>query len=455
MMKSFIKPMTLAAVLGTGCALASDSDVDARLRQMEQLIEQQQQQLQQQKQEMNDMRGAMQGQQYLTQEEATRLIQNEMTVMVDQRVEQGMAQMRDSSPILTLGKNIDGLDIRGDLRLRFERSEVDEGPDDSDEGEHTRDRWRVRLRVGGVWKSEGWEVGLGLATGGSDATSTNQTYNEDGVFATNNIRLDYAYAKHTWGDLSITAGQFKNPFEGSYIMWDGDVRPTGVVAQYGYQGFFLTVGGFNSIHNGTDEAEGYLIAGQVGYAGSYDQLDYLVATSFYHFNKSAIDDNGQSLVDISDYDFAFEIWDVYGELTYKMNDVKIGLHGHFLKNFGADSVAKGSSVQVKDVPGDYEVGDNDIAWMLGGSVSYQGVTLGYDYAHIEGDSAYNAVNDGDFGAATGLSSSDVKGHKLTAKYKVNDNLSFQATAFFVSPIEREESAYDNGQLYQLDAVWKF
>jgi hypothetical protein len=121
----------------------ADSDVDARLRQLEQVIEQQQRQI-------GEMQSAMSGQQYLTQDEARRLIQNEMTVMVDERVEQGMAQMRDSSPILTLGTNIDGLDIRGDLRIRFERRELEKTDDES-----TEDRWRVRLRLGGVWKSEG------------------------------------------------------------------------------------------------------------------------------------------------------------------------------------------------------------------------------------------------------------------------------------------------------------
>ena len=454
-MKAFLKPVILAAVFGASCAVVAASDVDARLRQMEQRIEHQQHELQRQKQEMDQMRAAMQGQHYLTHDEAQRLIQNDLTAAVDQRVESGLAQLRDSSPILTLGPTIDGLDIRGDLRLRFERSEIDEGPADGDEGDHSRERWRMRLRVGGTWKSDGWEVGLGLATGGADATSANQTFNDDGVFATNNIRLDYAYAKHSWGDLSLTVGQFKNPFKTTWIMWDGNVRPTGAVAQYRNQGFFLTVGGLNTIHNGTDQAEGYLIAGQVGYAGSYDQLDYMIATAFYHINKAAIDDKSPALIDISEDDFAFEIWDVYGELSYTLHDVTIGLHGHLLKNLGADSVSTGKSAQVKHVPSDYQVDDNDMAWLLGGSVSYQRLTLNYDYARIEGDSSYTAVNASDFGAPAGLASADVKGHKLSAAYTISANLTIQATAFIVSPIERHESAYDTGHTYQLDAIWKF
>ena len=54
------------------------------------------------------------------------------------------------------------------------------------------------------------EVGFGMATGGDDPVSTNQTLGGGG--STKDVRLDLAYA--TWTGLentALTAGKFANP----------------------------------------------------------------------------------------------------------------------------------------------------------------------------------------------------------------------------------------------------
>lgn len=58
-----------------------------------------------------------------------------------------------------------------------------------------RDRYRVRARLGLITKiNEQWEAGIGLASGGSDPRSTNDTL--DNAFSTGDWRMDYAYAKY-------------------------------------------------------------------------------------------------------------------------------------------------------------------------------------------------------------------------------------------------------------------
>ena len=83
---------------------------------------------------------------------------------------------------------------KGDFRYRYEDIEED-GKDD-------RDRNRIRARPALVAKtSDTTEVGFGLATGGDDPVSTNQTLGGGG--STKDVRLDLAYA--TWTGLKIPA----------------------------------------------------------------------------------------------------------------------------------------------------------------------------------------------------------------------------------------------------------
>ena len=94
-----------------------------------------------------------------------------------------------------------------------------------------RNRGRYRFRLGMVTKvNEKVNVGFGLASGGSDPRSTNQTFGNS--FETPDIRLDYAYASYKpfeW--LRLVGGQFENPlWMPSGWIWDSDIRPQGVSA---------------------------------------------------------------------------------------------------------------------------------------------------------------------------------------------------------------------------------
>ena len=492
-MKKFIaSSVTAATVLFGQCAFADDSVSD-----LQQQLQQMQDQLKQQQEQIDQLEGKT-GQEFVTRDEARRLIENEMTVMVDQRVEQGMAQMRDSSPILTLGPNIDGLDIRGDLTFRWVRIERDgerasatnngtsanpnyvaSGPFSSTGRDQSEDSFGVRLGIGGVWKSEGWEIGIGLTLNAAGDSSLNSngssanvfnTYGENGVFGSDNIDLDYAYAKHTWGDLSLTIGQQINPFRSTWILWDGDVRPIGVTAQYGYQDFFFTVGAYDVRHFGADEGEGYLAAAQAGVDTSYDQLNVVAAVAWYYFNEQATDSNTSSGDPIEsnntglENDYQYNLLDLYLNLTYNFQDeVTLGLYGEYVQNFGGEGNSTNS--QVGMLANGEDPDENDQAWIIGGNLTWRGVTVDYGYAHIESDAVPASINDDEFGSSLGgligtnYQGVNVEGHKLSLSYAVSENITVSGTAFWTETLEdvTNGSGIYKGEenRYQLDVKYVF
>src|SRR6056297_1772827 len=89
---------------------------------------------------------------------------------------------------------IESMDIKGDLRVRYDYQDLDEAADND-----PKDRLRLRFRMGVAWHNpaENWKIAAGLATGGASGNTTNATFSNDAIFETGDIRLDYAYAEHS------------------------------------------------------------------------------------------------------------------------------------------------------------------------------------------------------------------------------------------------------------------
>ncbi len=128
------------------------------------------------------------------------------------------------------------LRVKGDMRVRYQSEKLDglatAPPLDVDEQDRLRIRWRVGVEAD---VTDRWQVGFGLASGGSDARSTNQTLN--GVFSTGDARLDYAFARYTLSEGSnLLAGKFSNPlWEPKDLLWDSDIRPEGFAGQFTFE----------------------------------------------------------------------------------------------------------------------------------------------------------------------------------------------------------------------------
>lgn len=337
-------------------------------------------------------------------------------------------------------KMVDQLKIKSDLRARYELRDRDRVSASDD----TRNRLRTRFRIGGVWtnSSENLEVGAGLATGGLDATSTNDTWSESSEFETGDIRLDYAYAKHKAGDLSLIVGQHKNPFKTSWLFWDSDVRPAGLTLQYKNEaGYFITGGGYGlRFYDSDGDDTAILGAAQVGFENKVNSLSYLAALGYQHHDGLTNDNEAPNT------NYEFQIADLYLKLDFPVGDIKLSPYGHTWMNFGADGNA-GTGL----VGGTLEPDEENIGFVAGVEAKIKQFKAGYAYAIVGADSLYGALKDADFG--TGLSETDLKGHRISLGYNFTKNISTSVTAMFYEAAERPNE--DEVNLYQVDMKYKF
>lgn len=120
----------------------------------------------------------------------------------------------------------DRLVVSGDFRLRYEGNYGDADARDWDRGV-------LRARLGAIYVVNDWlTVGGRLATGDpDDPNSTDVTLSN---FADDlNVSLDQAYAQFKVADAKIWGGKFPLPFTRTELVWDGDVNPQGIGANYG------------------------------------------------------------------------------------------------------------------------------------------------------------------------------------------------------------------------------
>ncbi|MDX9981503.1 MAG: putative porin, partial [Lentisphaeria bacterium] len=378
---------------------------------------------------------------------------------VETAVSKGLAQSGGS--VLTLGKGIEGLTLTGDLRLRYESIDTDR---ESDGDLKYKSRFRHRVRLGGVWKNPGenWEVGLGFEAGSGDGTSANDSWNQSSVWESGSLYLDYAYAKHTFGDsgMSLTLGQQKNPWKHTFLTFDGDLRPTGATLAYANDLVFATVGAYNlrgdaTVTGDTEQSLANMFGGQAGLKFKTDDLSALFALGFFHYDAETTEFSATP--PMSGYNY--QIGTAYAEIGGKVGGVGLKAVGEFAMNFGADNdYSQGNDFGKAPASlADYEPEDNDMAWTLGLQAKFDKFSASYAYAHIEGDSIPWFVSDSDFGVgALGSGRSiNVQGHVLGLGYAVTKNFSLGATAMFTSLIEPAAGSDDDGTLFQFDAVYKF
>ncbi len=413
-------PLVTVAWL-SGQALPAEEQADPReqIRQLQELVRRQ-----------GERMAALEAALATQQEMIAQLLQQQAPAAAAQ----SQPEAKGLLPTIVLGKGTDQLRLTGDFRLRYEaQSREVKG------AENTRDRFLPRLRVGLVWTSSDWEVGAGVATGGIGGTSTNDTWGEDGPFQTDDLRLDYAYARRKWGNFGLTIGQQRNPFLGTWAIWDGDIRPTGVTGQYQHGPWFVTAGAYNVRHYGWDKDNANLGAVQTGLQGTRGNLSGKVAFAWYQFDHATIDS-----IATADYDdYALSIGSVYAETSYRGKGWKGTLFGEYTRNFAAG----GTTGQVAGCVPE----NNDTAWAVGALLTIRKFGFDYTYVHIEADSVYAQINDATFGGPLGTT--DVEGHVFGISYALTERLKLTAQAYLVDPIERTDRK--DGRVFLADATWRF
>ena len=380
--------------------------------------------------------------------------------MVDKKVSAKVEEevkKAGSGKVVLANEFIDQLTLKGDLRARYEIQSKDYYSQ-ANTADVDRERWRTRFRVGGVWdnKAEDWQVGAGLATGDDTPSSTNDTWSDTKPFKTGDIRLDYAYAAHKWQDFKFTIGQQINPYETSWVLWDSDVRLAGLTAQYGQkEGIFATLGGYGA-RLVNDDNTAMLYMGQAGYRGKVGDAKYTVAAGYHKYDQSFINNMPTDAIYTTSIDpaqYAIEVGDLYGKVSFPVSSAKLSLYGHIWQNFGAEG-SMGQS-QAKDFP--KTPGDADLGWVVGLDAQIDKVRLGYAYAVVEADSLYGYLADADFGDGLG-SKTNKKGHRVQAGYDFTKNWSADITWLNYKQDEEYYSTnnkMDTVDLYQFDLNYKF
>ena len=298
---------------------------------------------------------------------------------------------------------------KGDFRYRYEEIEED-GKDD-------RDRNRVRARAALVAKpSDTTEVGLGLASGGDDPVSTNQTLGGGG--STKDLRLDLAYFKWTGiENFYLQAGKYKNPFykeQKSSLIWDGDFRPEGVAIGWANDTFFATAS-YNFIEGDSRNDDDGIVGAQVGAKFKlFDNLNFTAAAKYLDFptkGREAIYDDdffGNTSVN-GEYLYDYKLYNASLGLGFSLFDMSMTVYGDYVENDDADDLETGWLAGIK----------------LGSAKKKGSWQLQYQYEDLEADATLGLITDSDFmGGGT-----DGEGHKFSGKYMLNNKWYLGATYF--------------------------
>lgn len=327
---------------------------------------------------------------------------------------------------------IKGLNLVGDLQLRYDYADTDKP------GDEAAERERVRFRLGMIWNNsdENWKIAAGLTTGGLDANSVHSTYSNEKTFETGDIRLDYAYAEHHLNQFTILAGQQKNPYVTSWALWDSDVRPAGFTGTTNMGPVFLTVGVYQARYVDKDIAR--MEAVQAGVKNDI----LTAAAAFYNYHR--IDEYVST--DTMDDDYTYQIADIYVSGSIPAGAAALTPYAQVFYNFGAEG-EPGQSI----LGGDLDPEDENLGYVVGVDAKIDRFRMGVAWARIAADSVMQDLKEGNFGS--GIGSTDAEGFKLNLGYALTRHFSVTGTAYLYEAMERDLD--QDARIYQLDLDYKF
>ncbi len=341
---------------------------------------------------------------------------------------------------IKLGKLVEELKVKGDLRLRYELHNQD---DETDPSEQRRDRYRYRLRLGGEWKLENdFIIGTRFAIGGG--TSTNETMSNQ---ANPLLGVDRVYVQYRgFEDFKLTAGRMPNPFEKNELIWDGDLNPEGASVQYNAGSLFVNAAAIVVDNDGwNDDTEGdnsNLFGIQAGIKTKGD-VAFTAGIGYFKPNEQT-----QEKEIVNNEGYKITMGEGFADISIKTGDKsKVNLFAKVVKNLTATSELAHRQIAYADA--NETASNNDLAWEAGVGYKRDKLSLKYTYRHVEGDAVWNAINDGDFG-------DNRTGHILGVKYKIAKNWSIGGKYFNKKEIEETTSGKNKQEeVFQFDLAWKF
>jgi hypothetical protein len=360
---------------------------------------------------------------------------------VESRIEKLESSM--SNMIESLPPWVQRFQFKGDLRLRYQYDNTTEQPE--------RHRGRLRYRLGvTAHVTDQIKAVFGLASGGDDPRSTNQTFQDS--FSSKGVRLDLAYAAYTpFKGVKLLGGKFNNPlWLPSDLLWDSDINPEGGALQIDVKAvpnlnIFLMTGVF-VIDDNSQGADPLVIPIQGGLAYKFtEQVDIKLAVTYYNFTDvqgtalkfpGRFAGVGNTLVD-DVLRFDYDSISVGAELGFDkpLGEIipYVGLIAEYVHNLDPDT-------------------DNN-GYLGGVVIGYRKVSQGgqwqgrVQYRRLERDAWLDVFPDSDFlsGATNG------KGVELIVNYGVFKNVTVGMDYYHSKQIDG-----DAGQdIFQFDVLLKF
>ncbi len=330
--------------------------------------------------------------------------------------------------------------IKGDVRLRYQQDFDHNTTSPTDRG-----RGRVRARAGIIaTPTDGVETGIGMASGGTDLRSTNQSF--DTTFSTKGWNLDYAYAQ--WepaqvNGLKLIGGKFyRKPWlwQTTDVYFDSDITFEGVSANYSFKnsmGHTFLNTGLWVVEENSSADDPRIYYGQLGHKFKSGDIFGTVAGTFMSLDgnrsESTVATGGNSARLKLD-----EQYGLSGELGMKTN-----FFGQktMIKAF-ADYWNNASATTSTDTA--YAAGVKFGSKKVKSAGTWQ---VKYVYRDVEADSVFDAFPDSD--ASGGRTGTD--GHEIAAEYALLKNFILGVDYY---AMQRKVTGV-NDDLVQLDAIFKF
>ena len=346
----------------------------------------------------------------------------------------------------------DRIRLDGDFRYRYESIDA--------EGSSTRRRNRIRARSNiRADMADNVEVGFGLATGGDDPVSANQTLGAGG--SSKDVSLNLAYADWEALDgLHMIGGKFKNPLlrvGKQALLWDGDWTPEGFALSYKRDWYFVNAIGTYLESDTKKSNDTFSWGAQFGATGDFGGAKVTGGLGYYSIRTKGESTTFGDPADPGDY---------FGNTAVEAGGLPCGstpdtscvyLYDYLLAQVFAEAtfdVGGWPAVVFFDYVNNSDPSDNDTGWTVGtrfGRAKDQGqFQVSYFYADKEADAMLGLLTDSDFAGG----GSDNNGHFLKLNYGVSKGWTIGAQ-YFINETDISSGSKSDYNRLMLDAQWKW
>ncbi len=347
--------------------------------------------------------------------------------------------------VSTGGNWSDKVSVSGDVRLRYQNQ--------TEDGRVSRDRGRYRYRLGVKGKvNDQFEVGGGIASGGTDPRSTNETF--DDQFETKNANIDYAYVQFKPNDMfTAVAGKFKRKaflWAPTDLIWDSDINTEGLATNFtlknGLGSAFINAGVWVLDEIGGSKEDPFMYYGQFGQKFKSGNLFGTGAVSIYGFED--VDTAAATGAGIFEHS-AGSNTRVGGNLASTYDSVV------FSGELGADKIFAGRYMLAGffDYVENTDIDKEDTGFAVGFKFGDKKVKevgtwqAKYIYADLEQDAVLDFLPDSDrYNGQTGI-----RAHEIAMKYQAWKNVQLGLDYYSNS----DELANTDQRVLQADLLVKF